>query len=221
MALVRGVARRHDFYRFVKLWDGSVVVPSSALADANVLALSLDADSAASSDGRAVLRSTGKQTAGTTGNLQAVAGYLESTNAVDTTVSVMNPMNGIHEHSGAGTVTQARGGDFRVFLSGNGTIGEAAAVNARLVKTGGGTITNGYGLKVEDVTQASTNYAIHTGVGIVHHGGPVETAATEESTGANMVILGNNSPAGVGSAPYTWIQALTSDGSTVYVPVWK
>lgn len=41
------------------------------------------------------------------------------------------------------------------------------------------------------------------------------------TTGAGTALLGTNSPATALSAPYTWIQVTTSDGSTGYVPVWK
>lgn len=41
------------------------------------------------------------------------------------------------------------------------------------------------------------------------------------TTGAGTALLGANSPASTLSAPYTWIQVTTSDGSTAYAPVWK
>jgi hypothetical protein len=41
------------------------------------------------------------------------------------------------------------------------------------------------------------------------------------TTGAGMALLGANSPATTLTAPYTWIQVTTSDGSTGYIPVWK
>lgn len=45
--------------------------------------------------------------------------------------------------------------------------------------------------------------------------------AANESTGAGTALLGTNSPATTNTAPYTWIKMKTSDGSTVYMPVWK
>jgi len=33
--------------------------------------------------------------------------------------------------------------------------------------------------------------------------------------------LGTNSPAVTNTAPYTWITAQSSDGSTVFLPAWK
>jgi len=41
------------------------------------------------------------------------------------------------------------------------------------------------------------------------------------STGAGAALLGSNSPASTLTAPYTWIRAVSSDGSTVYIPCWK
>ncbi|MEI6282632.1 MAG: hypothetical protein WCP82_07940 [Alphaproteobacteria bacterium] len=41
------------------------------------------------------------------------------------------------------------------------------------------------------------------------------------STGAGAAVLGANSPASTLTAPYTWIKAVSSDGSTVYIPAWK
>jgi len=41
------------------------------------------------------------------------------------------------------------------------------------------------------------------------------------TTGGGSAALGANCPAGTPGAPYTWVQATSSDGSTVYFPVWK
>jgi hypothetical protein len=51
--------------------------------------------------------------------------------------------------------------------------------------------------------------------------GVLITAAANESTGAGAALLGANSPAATLAAPYTWIKWNTSDGSVVYMPVWK
>jgi hypothetical protein len=51
--------------------------------------------------------------------------------------------------------------------------------------------------------------------------GPLFTNAGIESTGAGSAALGANSPAVTNTAPYTWIELRTSDGSVVYVPAWK
>jgi len=41
------------------------------------------------------------------------------------------------------------------------------------------------------------------------------------TTGAGSASLGTNSPATTNTGPYTWIQAKSSDNSTVYIPAWK
>lgn len=41
------------------------------------------------------------------------------------------------------------------------------------------------------------------------------------AVGAGNALLGANCPAVTVAAPYTWLTWLSSDGSTVYVPVWK
>ena len=51
-------------------------------------------------------------------------------------------------------------------------------------------------------------------------GGVVKFAGTN-STGSGSALLGANSPATVVSAPYTWIKAIASDGTTVFLPAWK
>lgn len=49
----------------------------------------------------------------------------------------------------------------------------------------------------------------------------VPTFNGTNTTGAGTALLGTNSPASTNSAPYTWVQITTSDGSTAYVPAWK
>ena len=41
------------------------------------------------------------------------------------------------------------------------------------------------------------------------------------TTGAGSALLGTNSPASTLTAPYTWVQIVTADGSTAYIPAWK
>ena len=45
--------------------------------------------------------------------------------------------------------------------------------------------------------------------------------AGTNTTGAGSASLGANCPAVAPTAPYTWIQVKTADGSTAYVPAWK
>lgn len=56
---------------------------------------------------------------------------------------------------------------------------------------------------------------------ILNDGVLKNNTAGNESTGAGSAALGANCPAVTVSAPYTWIKLNTSDGSAVYVPVWK
>ena len=51
--------------------------------------------------------------------------------------------------------------------------------------------------------------------------GIYKTSSGNESTGAGSAALGSNSPAITLTAPYKWLTFNTSDGSTVYAPVWK
>jgi hypothetical protein len=51
-------------------------------------------------------------------------------------------------------------------------------------------------------------------------GGVIKLGGTN-STGSTTALLGTNSPAITGTAPYTWVTVVTSDGSTGFIPVWK
>lgn len=60
------------------------------------------------------------------------------------------------------------------------------------------------------------------GVNVVLSGAAtIKTSATYETTGAGSAALGANCPAVTPTAPYKWIEVVTSDGSAVYIPVWK
>lgn len=61
--------------------------------------------------------------------------------------------------------------------------------------------------------QSSTSTILTLG-GVIRFNG-------QNTTGAGSAALGSNSPAVTNSAPYTWIRAVSSDGSTVYIPAWK
>jgi|GEM_PF-1822816 hypothetical protein len=45
--------------------------------------------------------------------------------------------------------------------------------------------------------------------------------AGTNTTGSGSASLGANCPAVTPTAPYTWIQVKTADGSTAYIPAWK
>ena len=93
-----------------------------------------------------------------------------------------------------------------------------------LAFVGSSTVTNPYTLYV-DPPVAGTN-ATFTNTwaagfnGNVHLIGLMKFAGTN-TTGGGSASLGANSPASTNTAPYTWIQAISSDGSTVYIPAWK
>ncbi len=44
--------------------------------------------------------------------------------------------------------------------------------------------------------------------------------AGPNATGAGTALLGTNSPAGTVAAPYTWLKAISSDGTIVWIPAW-
>ena len=59
-------------------------------------------------------------------------------------------------------------------------------------------------------------------------GGPVKLDITgniryrgTQTTGGGSAALGTNCPAATAGAPYTWFAMSSSDGSSVYIPVWK
>lgn len=103
-----------------------------------------------------------------------------------------------------GTTTE---GNYRLDVANSGSSGTArfydqtATTGATLV-----TISRGAGQ-----TNTSNVLAID---GTLKFGGA-------NSTGAGAALLGSNSPASTLTAPYTWIRAVSSDGSTVYIPCWK
>ncbi|PJF39888.1 MAG: hypothetical protein D6737_19485 [Chloroflexi bacterium] len=100
-----------------------------------------------------------------------------------------------NEHTGAATNADLRAGDFEVLNNNtgatnavskvtaihaavnnaaNGTVADAAGVRVAMSNGVGGTITDAYGVQVEDIDQATNNYAIHTGAGKNHFGDALE-----------------------------------------------
>lgn len=78
---------------------------------------------------------------------------------------------------------------------------------------GGGTIGTNIGLQVDVPTNGTTRIC-------AYFAGPIKHGTT--ATGSTTALLGTgNCPAITGSAPYTWIPTISSDGSTVYFPAWK
>lgn len=83
--------------------------------------------------------------------------------------------------------------------------------NSGLAYQSGGYAIFAGGIKVTDASSTQINHNV-----IV-----ANTSSGNEATGAGSALLGANSPASTLTAPYTWIKMITSDGSTVYFPVWK
>lgn len=71
---------------------------------------------------------------------------------------------------------------------------------------------NAAGAVTERMRWASDGLATLTGI--------LKYAGTN-TAGSGSAALGSNSPAVTNTAPYTWFQMQSSDGSTVYVPAWK
>jgi hypothetical protein len=161
--------------------DG-VTRSASSLPIANVVASEHAFASQFTSGVYALNQSYAQQAVATTGSLVALYGYADANHPSGTVVQIMGVV-GTAEHRGAGAVTNARGLQGIAFLSGAGTTANAVGVHASVAKTGGGTITTAYGVKVEDITQGSTNYALHTGLGTVRFGGLVLADAGLTVTG--------------------------------------
>jgi hypothetical protein len=79
--------------------------------------------------------------------------------------------------------------------------------------------TPGTAAKVAGEIKAKTNLTLTADNVVVNSF--LKSGAGNESTGAGAALLGTNSPATTLAAPYTWVTLKTSDGSTVYMPVWK
>lgn len=75
------------------------------------------------------------------------------------------------------------------------------------------TFQNTIYLQVESLARLYTNGGLRVGADIVFAG--------TNSTGAGAPAFGSNSPATTNSSPYTWIRAISNDGSTVWIPAWK
>ena len=113
-------------------------------------------------------------------------------------------------YSAAGTGNQARN-----YLGGNTGIGVGSDSPTNTLYVKNGTASTGATTVVFDIGagQSSTSTILTLG-GVIRFNG-------QNTTGAGSAALGSNSPATTNTAPYTWIRAVSSDGSTVYIPAWK
>lgn len=93
----------------------------------------------------------------------------------------------------------------------------AVQVGAFIQANSGGQATIGSNSNHDLVFQANATEVFRVPVS----GGLFKPIVGLESTGAGSAALGANSPASTLTAPYKWLKVLTSDGSTVYFPVWK
>ncbi len=136
-----------------------------------------------------------------------------------------------HNNSGPSTDADLQAGDFEVVTQ--QSAGQAVALHAAVTNQAGATLTNGigvqidlqnagtltnaYGLKIEDVDQATTNYAIHTGQGQVEFGGDVEVrgqlrAPTFTPTAAGLVPSPDDATGRFLKDDGTWAAIPTADG---------
>lgn len=108
--------------------------------------------------------------------------------------------------SRAGTDTNVGGGDFTV-QPGTGT---GTGTGASLI------------LKAPALAASGSGAQTQTEVARILGGTtPAFKWTANNSTGAGSALLGTNSPASTLTAPYTWVQVITGDGSTGYMPIWK
>lgn len=126
-----------------------------------------------------------------------------------------------------GTASNAYGAewgvDFGTFTSGVSALFASFRITgAGITQNGTGTVTDAASLSIEGApggAAAVNKYAILVTNGVSRFNGNVQFGT--DGTGAGAALLGANSPAATLTAPYTWITAKSSDGSTVYVPAWK
>lgn len=107
------------------------------------------------------------------------------------TLATASGADGAVRNLAAGTITEARGVTGGVINAHpSGTITDAVGLTATIVNAVG-TITNAYGIKLSDITAGgSSNYAIHTGTGLVRFGDDVEIDGDLNHDGSNVGFYG-------------------------------
>jgi hypothetical protein len=115
----------------------------------------------------------------------------------------------------------------------NGTDGLKVTVSGTVAVTGTNFLNNGgFGVNYTVSTgtfsliggQYSNNASGDLSANAIASSTPIKMLpkfAGTNTTGAGSAALGANSPAVTNTAPYTWVKAISSDGSTVYIPAWK
>lgn len=121
-------------------------------------------------------------------------------------------------------------GQLQLPISGN-TGGILLGGDANLYRESAGVVATDNTFKLKGGAQLSfENTSFNSSATIKNVGGSgasiLELSAQPKfsgtnTTGAGSAALGGNSPATTNTAPYTWIKAVSSDGSTVYIPCWK
>jgi hypothetical protein len=146
-------------------------------------------------------------------------------NTADTVVGIYSGTSGTYAGIEVWGNTLASGdyGSIRFGHNDSGTNKNTARILARRAAAGANygdllfqTFSAGSGTTV--LTLAADQSAAFASSVVV--GGSLRFNGTN-STGAGSAALGSNSPAVTNTAPYTWITAISSDGSTVYIPCWK
>ena len=147
--------------------------------------------------------------------------------AVDVTTNI-NSTNtpgyvyGVHIGAAKGGTTNfniysahGSGQEAKNYFGGSTSVGVNSVSADATFRVYDGTSTTGSTSVVFDIGagQSSTSTILTLG-GVIKFGG-------QNTTGAGSASLGSNSPATTNTAPYTWIRAVSSDGSTIYIPGWK
>lgn len=156
---------------------------------------------------------------GTEDEMVALTGSVSSSAVSMANLGALLAMNFESTHNGDGNIGILGGIFATVTHLGDGNADLIQGISIGASVAGDGTATESQGLAIADITGAVTNWAIKTGLGLVEFGDRVQFDT--DGTGAGTPLLGTNCPAITLSAPYTWITAQSSDGSTVYIPAWK
>lgn len=94
----------------------------------------------------------------------------------------------------AGSVTVAKAIQARVLHGGAGVLTDGIGVDIdSLIDSGPGSVTNYYGLKVGNVTNATNNYAIHTGLGLNRFGDSVNIVGQNDAV--QLLVTGDSGQA--------------------------
>jgi lysophospholipase L1-like esterase len=197
------------------VWLGYNVSNNCGLIGANVAGISNNNLSVCSDGGTLLIGATSVPGTGSTGLCLVASGS-----------------GWIHASSCIANFYASSGGSFRgVWLGYDasnscGIIGAntqgASNDNLSLCSDGGNVIIGGR----QSITSGYMLQIGNGSLGALWVNGPAIFAASVKfagtnTTGSGIASLGSNCPAGIATAPYTWIQALASDGSIVYLPAWR